>query len=192
MFRQLRSVAFAACLLTAALVAVGFATKTFAQSLPPTDKPALVILARTAIVALNHANQTGNYSVLRDLGTPSFARANTPAKLAAVFTKLRNRNLDLGPVVLYEPQFTRQPRVDRNGRLYLKGLFPTRPLQIDFELQFDAIAGHWRLHAIAVRALQADRMRSTTVPQQDPTAASVGGKRDLAPIPKSKPNQAAQ
>ena len=32
----------------------------------------LVALIKSTIMALQHANQTGNYSVLRDLGSPVF------------------------------------------------------------------------------------------------------------------------
>jgi hypothetical protein len=48
------------------------------------DDLKLIILIRTALIALNQANLTGNYSVLRDIATPSFQQANNPARAAFV------------------------------------------------------------------------------------------------------------
>ena len=36
------------------------------------DRNGVLILVRSAILALDQANKTGNYTVLRDLGAPGF------------------------------------------------------------------------------------------------------------------------
>ena len=59
----------------------------------------LVQLVRSTMIALNHANSTGNYSVLRDLGAPSFRNANTSARLAVLFSNIRGKNLELSPLL---------------------------------------------------------------------------------------------
>jgi hypothetical protein len=41
------------------------------------DDLKLIILIRTALIALNQANLTGNYSVLRDIAAPSSSRPTT-------------------------------------------------------------------------------------------------------------------
>lgn len=107
-------------------------------------------MIRTTIVALNHANQTGNYSVLRDLGAPGFQAANTPARLAELFADLRNRNFDLAPVLFFDPKLVRPAAVQPNGLLRLSGFFPTAPQRVDFDLAFQLVGGSWRLFAIAV------------------------------------------
>ena len=45
-----------------------------AAAAPPTlpDQYKLNMLIRTTIIAVNQANKTGNYAVLRDLGSPNF------------------------------------------------------------------------------------------------------------------------
>ncbi len=43
-----------------------------AEQQPNIDPVVLAMLIKSTILALQHANQTGNYSVLRDLGTPLF------------------------------------------------------------------------------------------------------------------------
>lgn len=64
---------------------------------PGCDGPVRKIeaLARDTVLALNHANATGNYAILRDLGAPGFQQVNTHARLADAFAELRGRQLQL-------------------------------------------------------------------------------------------------
>ncbi|MBK5199244.1 MAG: hypothetical protein JJE37_13355 [Methyloceanibacter sp.] len=48
-----------------------------AQPAKPGVDLKLIILIRTALIALNQANLTGNYSVLRDIAAPSSSRPTT-------------------------------------------------------------------------------------------------------------------
>jgi hypothetical protein len=75
-----------------------------AEQLPPAPaavpEPALpaieqvLYLIRSTLLALNDANRSGNYSVLRDLAAPDFQAHNTSADLAQIFADLRRRNFD--------------------------------------------------------------------------------------------------
>jgi hypothetical protein len=56
------------------------------------DRNGVIILIRSALLALDQANKTGNYSVLRDLGSPQF-QANSAAQLAEIFAKQRHDNV---------------------------------------------------------------------------------------------------
>ncbi len=67
--------------------------------IPSSDQ--LIILINSALMALNQANATGNYTVLRDMAAPGLRRANSPERLAQAFADLRSRKLDLSPVILY-------------------------------------------------------------------------------------------
>src|SRR6266702_4668463 len=82
------------------------AVTTYAQQTPPQPHPAaspqqqpapkpanidrngVLMLIRSTLLALDQANKTGNYTVLRDLGAPGF-QANTAARLAEIFAKQR-------------------------------------------------------------------------------------------------------
>lgn len=112
---------------------------------------ALLMMIRTTLIALNHANRTGNYTVLRDLAAPSFQATNNPARLGQIFAKLRSKNLDLSPIVLVSPQLSAKPAITAQGMLHIRGVFPTRPLQINFEFLFQPVAGHWRLFGLSVK-----------------------------------------
>jgi hypothetical protein len=133
---------------TAALAeppAVGAASS---QTLP--DPYKLNMLIRTTLIALSQANQTGNYSVLRDLGTPKFQAINSDARLAEIFTNLRQRNIDLSPVLFYDPKLVRQPGVAPDGMLRMTGYIPTDPQRILFDLGFERVGNEWRLSAIVI------------------------------------------
>jgi hypothetical protein len=67
------------------------------------DRNGAQILIRSTLIALDHANRTGNYTVLRDLGAPGFQTANTAARLSEIFANLRAQNADLSGVAVIEP-----------------------------------------------------------------------------------------
>ncbi len=113
-------------------------------------KLVLVQLVRSTMIALNHANSTGNYTVLRDLGAPSFRNANSSARLAAIFSKIRGKNLELSPLLVVDPVFAPPPGFDKNGLLRLRGYFPTRPERVNFNLSYQVVAKRWRLFGVSV------------------------------------------
>ena len=125
---------------------------------PPTLPVSLeqaLYLVRSTLLSVNDANRSGNYSVLRDLAAPDFQAKNTAADLAQGFADLRRRNFDLFSVALAAPQLTAPPALDGNGLLRLTGFYATRPLQINFDLLFQNVAGQWRLFGISVVTPQA-------------------------------------
>ncbi len=104
-------------------------------ALPDADK--IVLLARTALLTLNDAVQTGNFTVLRDKASPNFQAANTAARLGMIFQNLSRQGVDLSAISIIVPQLTQKPIIDTNGRLRLKGYFPGTPVRIDFDLLFE-------------------------------------------------------
>ncbi len=122
--------------------------------LPVSAEQALYLI-RSTLLTLNDANRSGNYSVLRDLAAPDFQAKNTAADLALGFTDLRRRNFDLFSVALAAPQLSTPPYLDPNKMLRLTGFFPTRPLQINFDLTFQNVGNQWRPFGISVATPQA-------------------------------------
>jgi hypothetical protein len=147
------------------------------QTLPVSLEQALYLI-RSTLLSLNDANRTGNYTVLRDLAAPDFQARNTAADLAQSFSDLRRRNFDLFSVALAAPQLSAAPAIDGNGMLRLTGAFPTRPLQINFDLLFQNVGGQWRLFGISVATPQ--------VPVQQPQAEA-----PKAAPPKNAPQKGA-
>ena len=114
------------------------------------DRNTALILIRTTLVALQQANQTGNYSVLHAISAPGFQNANTPERLAQIFSGLRAKNFDLSGVVVLEPQLSVMPELYQNGVMRMAGFFPSVPIQVYFDLQFMPVQGQWKLLALAV------------------------------------------
>jgi hypothetical protein len=115
------------------------------------DDLKLLILIRTTLIALNQANLTGDYSVLREIAAPGFRQANNPAQLAEIFTDLRNRKIDLSPIAVVEPKLARPAFINDRGVLRIAGFFPTKPEQVNFDLAFLPIEGQWRLFGISLK-----------------------------------------
>jgi hypothetical protein len=106
--------------------------------MPNGDK--LIMLINSALIALNQANATGNYTVLRDMAAPSFQRANSPERLAQLFSNLRSRNLDLTPILLFQPKLYQRPQMNDRGMLRITGFFPTSPERVKFRPDLPACA----------------------------------------------------
>jgi hypothetical protein len=120
----------------------------------PSDQK-LATLIFSTLIALNQANATGNYSVLRDMGAPGFQSANSAARIAEAFANLRQRNMDLSPILLFQPKLLRKPEINKEGMLRVTGFFQTRPEQVNFDLLFEPRDGQWKLFGLAVDTRQA-------------------------------------
>lgn len=144
-----------------AVEASGAAQKRQQPPFSPPTPDVLLMLVRTTLVALNQANFTGNYSVLRDLGTLQLQATNSQAQLAIEFTKLREQRLDLSRVLLLTPDLVESPGVYSDGTLRLAGLFQTSPVQISFTMAFRPVAGVWRIDGLLVRTLPAPASAAT-------------------------------
>jgi hypothetical protein len=116
------------------------------------DAEKIVLLLRSSLLTLNDALQTGNFTVLRDMGAPGFRDANTAARLSQSFADLASKNVDLSAVSIIAPQLAEPPALDQaKGMLHLKGYFPGQPVQIKFEMLYQAVDGRWRLFGLSVQ-----------------------------------------
>jgi hypothetical protein len=139
-----------------------------AQKLPvPLDQA--LYLVRSALLTLNDANRSGNYTVLRDLAAPDFQARNSAADLANIFGNLRQRHIDLHAAALLAPLLAAAPALDDKGMLRLTGHFPTRPQQINFDLLFQNVGGEWRLFGIAIATPDAAPQTGTSGPAPPPS-----------------------
>jgi hypothetical protein len=150
------------------------------------DRNGVLILIRSALIALDQGNKTGNYTVLRDLGAPGF-QSNTAARLAEIFVAQRRDNIDLSGVAVLDPQLTVLPQIESNGMLRMAGFFPSVPTQVNFELIFAPVSGQWRLFGISVNIGQ-----SAPVAPNPPAPASPAAEGKPAPAPKQSPSPASK
>jgi hypothetical protein len=178
--------------------ALAQAPKPASQSASPQpaqiDRNGVLILIRSTILALDQANKTGNYTVLRDLGAPGF-QTNTAARLAEIFASQRRDNLDLSGVSVLDPQLTVLPQIEANGMMRMAGFFPSVPQQVNFEMLFLPVSGQWRLFGISVNVGQSGPVApQAAAPPPSPTpqpsaspSAAVKPTQPWASKPAAKP-----
>lgn len=115
--------------------------------------PSEIELARlvwATMAAVGQANETGNYSVLRDLAAPGFQAANDQSKLTQIFAGLRTSGIDLTTTLLATPMYRVSPRVVQSGLLQVQGMFGLRPRSVNFEMLYQWSNGRWRLFGVAI------------------------------------------
>lgn len=153
------------------------------------DRNGVLILVRSVVLALDQANKTGNYTVLRDLGAPGFSQANTAARLSEIFARHRADKLDLSGAAAIDPQLSLLPQIEANGMMRMAGVFPSVPQQANFELLFAPVDGQWRLFGLSVNVGQAAPVAPSPPPpppnaKQDRKVPSAERK---APAPPKQP-----
>jgi hypothetical protein len=145
------------------------------------DRNGVLMLIRSTLLALDHANKTGNYTVLRDLGAPGF-QINTAAKLAEIFAKQRGDKLDLSGLAVIDPQLSLLPQIEPNGLLHMAGFFPSVPSQVNFELMFAPVEGQWRVFGVSLSVGQSAPV-APAAPEAGPGKAVVSQKQSAPPKP---------
>lgn len=146
------------------------------QSPAMPDEYKVNILIRTTLIALSQANATGNYTVLRDLGAPSFAAKNDAAQLGSIFADLRRRKLDFGPLVFFNPKLIRAPSIEPSGLLRVTGFFETQPERVEFDLMFQNAGAEWQLFGIAVNVRAAVATAPAPAAPQPPGTPAAAGR----------------
>jgi hypothetical protein len=137
---------------------------------PPAEK--LVLLIRLSLLTLNDAVQSGNYTVLRDRGGPSFRQANSAAGLSRIFAGLEAQRPDLAAVAIMTPQLTAAEIVGPEQRLHVSGQFPGTVPQIGFDLTYEPADGQWQLFGISVGASPAQAQAAASPPTAPKKAAA--------------------
>jgi hypothetical protein len=155
------------------LVGPSFAGAAIAQEQarggPPqkVDGPTISMLIRETMVALDQADITGNYTVLRDLGASVMRASNTASDLADHFAGFRQKRISLAQAVLFDAVLDQKPNLSTDGALRLIGHFPTRPQEILFDLTFVFENNTWRVAQISA---------GTRAPADAPPPAAAPGK----------------
>jgi hypothetical protein len=146
-------IAAAAAVPAAAQVRPAPARTAGAPNLPVPDQRTALKMLYGIMAAVDQANRTGNYSVLRDLGTPAFQARNDQAALAAIFARLRRQQADISETLMATPVWEISPRLTSPTVLRMRGAFPLRPQSVAFDLLFTWDRG-WRLDGVAVQAVE--------------------------------------
>lgn len=107
------------------------------------------LLIQNALIGLNQANLANDYGVLLKNAAPSFQKVNTAPGLSNQFQGFRDAKIDLSPLVLLNPELTRQPTMTGNV-LHLVGMLPSAPMRTDFDMLFEWDGARFRLAGLSV------------------------------------------
>lgn len=121
-----------------------------AQNKVPSGR-VLEALVKSSLLTLNDANVTGNYTVLHAKLSKPFREQFSPEKLKATFREFQTNNADFDIIAAMPPAYDPRPAVDEDGKLVVKGSFPTEPSRLRFELEFILSDGEWKLIRIYVK-----------------------------------------
>lgn len=118
---------------------------------PVPDQLEMAKLIWSTLLAVDHANRSGNYSVLRDMSAQGFQINNDPARLAQIFAGLRESRIDLSNSLVLAPTFFEPPRQIQTDVFNVKGVFQLRPVGIQFDLFYQWEQGRWKLFGIDIQ-----------------------------------------
>lgn len=135
--------------LVGAVVLLLAAATAGAQTKVPAERP-LEALVKATLLSFNDANVTGNYSVFHAKLSRPFRQQFTVEKLRETFKEFGEKNIDIDVVSAMKPTYNPAPAVDSEGKLIVKGFFPTDPTQVNFGLEFIPSDGEWKLIRINV------------------------------------------
>jgi len=102
------------------------------------------VLIKTALLSLNDANLTGDFTVLHAKLAKPFREQFTPERLKQVFKPFADQKLDFGLIAAKTPVATAAATIDARGALLLRGYFDTRPSRLNYELDFLPSEGEWK------------------------------------------------
>jgi hypothetical protein len=148
------------------------------SSLPVPTELELAKLVWSTIAMVDHANRSGNYSVLRDTSASGFQIQNDPARLAEIFAPIRALRVDLSNALVVAPVYTGGPTLLQSDVFRVQGYFPLRPTPIFFDFYFQWEQGRWKLFGISI---QPGSMVNPTTPQaqqQQPAPAAPPKRRN--------------
>lgn len=114
------------------------------------------ILIKTALLTLNDANLTGNYSVLHARLSKPFREQFTPEQLKEAFKAFAEHKTDWSVIAIKPPVPTAEPVVDKRGALVLRGYFDTSPSRVNYELDFIPSEDEWKPIKLNVRVKPPD------------------------------------
>ena len=165
------AVFFAAVALAAAPVAVYAQAqpgRPAVSSLPVPSELELAKLVWSTMAMVDHANRSGNYSVLRDTSANGFQIQNDPSRLAEIFAPVRALRIDLSNALIVAPVYTGGPTLLQADVFRVQGYFPLRPSPIFFDFYFQWEQGRWKLFGISIQPATMDQPSPPQAQQQKP------------------------
>src|SRR5947208_3231003 len=98
-----------------------------AQNKVPSERM-LEALVKASLMSFNDANVTGNYAVFHARLSRPFREQFPPERLKETFKEFSDKHIDIGVVSSFAPTYTVPAAIDGDGKLQVRGSFPTEPV----------------------------------------------------------------
>jgi hypothetical protein len=105
-------------------------------------------LATESLLDLNHAFKTRDFTAFHEKLSAAMKKERTAKQLAMVFKTFVENNVDISGIKNVVPKFDPAVAVNDKGVLLLSGHFPTRPLLVQFDLQYVRDPKEWKLNSV--------------------------------------------
>jgi hypothetical protein len=135
---------------------LALAAPSLAQNRVPGER-GLEALVKATLLSFNDANVTGNFTVFHAKLSKPFRQQFTPERLQETFKSFADQQIDFDVIAAYKPVYDPAVSVDSDGRLVVKGYFPTEPTRVLFDLAFIPSDGEWKLISIHVKTERAPK-----------------------------------
>ena len=126
----------------------GTETKATKGEIPPEDQVLLLTNRSMTLLAeaVSHDDFSEFYGSLAALWQQQISKASLRERLADFIDK----KISLTVIEGVSPVFSEKPYIDNDGLLVLKGRYPTRPYEVEFELDFYNEESQWKLFGFNV------------------------------------------
>jgi hypothetical protein len=108
------------------------------------------ILIKTSLLTFNDANITGNYAVFYARLAKPFRDQFSLEKVTEAFKGFHDRHIYLDLIAAKTPVPSEPAKVDKDGRLVLKGYFDSSPSKVYYDLAYILAGDEWQLINIGV------------------------------------------
>ena len=119
------------------------------QTLPSSSENEKIAMDTTLTFA--EAVNTNDLSLFRKQTTKEFKAEFSHEQFEKTFSGFIEQKINLLPVAKLKPQFHNPPFLSKDGTLTLKGYFPTRPSQIEFDYSFLWRNKGWKISGISLQ-----------------------------------------
>ena len=127
--------------------------ETFSEDKIPSDD-ALQEMTKTTLLSFNDAVQAGDFADFHKTISKSWRRSSRPSVFEKAFKEFIDKKISIGKIRSMKARFAPSPRIDdaKYGRptLMLEGRYSTRPLPVNFELNYILENEDWKLAEIKV------------------------------------------
>ena len=119
------------------------------KTVPPRD--ALAQMTMDTLLAFNRSVTGQDFTPLYEHISKTGRSRTSPEELEKAFTSFIEHGVDIAAIGQAKPAFDPAPVIDGGGRLLVKGMYPTKPARVFFNLEYVFEDEEWRLIGIDVQ-----------------------------------------